>query len=145
MKKLTLILLAVFVLALGAFAARDQTPPPVRPAPPAPVANAVPSVAAAPIAEARPAEQAVPVKEPVTAAPVAPAATAETTPQVAPTPAAVKSTPKLRTELIRLKYADIETVTNLLRAYASSFGRVPRPDARKTRSSSPTFPKSSKK
>ncbi|MCX6567181.1 MAG: hypothetical protein NTW38_12315 [Candidatus Aminicenantes bacterium] len=43
--------------------------------------------------------------------------------QAVPTPAP-KPVPVLRTELINLKYANIETVTNLLRAYQSNVGRV---------------------
>lgn len=62
-------------------------------------------------------------REPVATA--APAVTAAPTaaPQAASTPAP-KPGLALRTELIKLKYADIETVTSLLRGYQSSFGRV---------------------
>jgi hypothetical protein len=54
---------------------------------------------------------------------VTPVATAEPVSQTAPTPAP-KPAPVLRTELINLKYADIETVTRLLQAYQSNIGRV---------------------
>ncbi len=126
MKKTALsLLLALFVLAAGGFAAaQDQTPLPARTAPPAPVVIAVPAVAAAPVAEAQPVEQTAPVVEAVAPVPVASPVTAEPAPQAAPTPVAAKPAPALRTELIKLKYAEIETVTNLLRAYQSAYGRV---------------------
>ncbi|MHB8054978.1 MAG: hypothetical protein ACYDH3_07000 [Candidatus Aminicenantales bacterium] len=126
MKKTTLILfLAAFVLAFGTIAAaQDQIPPRALTAPPAPIVVAVPAVAAAPDAEARPVERTAPVVEAVAPTPTAPVAVAvELAHQTVPT-TAPKPTPALRTELIKLKYADIETVTNLLRAYQSSVGRV---------------------
>jgi len=114
MKKTVLILLiSALVLAAGAFArAQDQTPPPARP-----------SAAAASVAKAEQPAQAAPPVQAAAPAPATPAATVEPALQAVPTPAP-KPAPALRTELIKLKYADIETVTSLLRAYQSSYGHV---------------------
>jgi len=51
--------------------------------------------------------------------PASPAGTPEAASQAAAPPA-----PALRTELIKLKYADLETMTTLLRGYQSALGRV---------------------
>ena len=51
--------------------------------------------------------------------PASPAEPPEAAPQAAAPPA-----PALRTELIKLKYADLETITILLRGYQSALGRV---------------------
>ena len=121
MKKAVLILLVVaFVFVFAAIVRAQEREPvvPVRPAQTAPPVEAVAPVVEKP-AQPIPAVQAA---TPVPAAPVA-AAAPTAAPQTAPTPAP-KPTPALRTELIKLKYADIEAVTSILRAFQSNFGRV---------------------
>ena len=108
--------LASLILGFGATVfAQEKTPPPVRPAVSVapPEAAAVPALVAAPIAETQ-------------TQPASPAPEASTEPPVAQTTAApaAKAEPVLRTELIKLKYADPENVAALLRGYQSRYGRV---------------------
>lgn len=115
MKKTILALfLASLVLGLGAAVfAQEKTPIPARPAVSVapPEAAAVPALAAAPAVESRP-------------APAAPEAQpAQSVAQATAAPAA-KAEPVLRTELIKVKYAQLDTVADILRAYQSRYGRI---------------------
>ena len=124
MKKTVLILfLAVARSRFGAFAAaQEKTPPPVRPAPPSPVANADPPSPRRPSPKrVRPTQARLANRRPAPMRRLR-GDGRDGTPDRSD--AAPKSVPVLRTELIKLKYADIETVTNLLQAYQSNFGRV---------------------